>query len=269
MTDTMLEARSVSKYFGGLKAVDSVDMSIPRGSIFGIIGPNGAGKTTFFNLCSGVYKPTSGRIVFAGEDITALAPEMIARRGIARTFQNIKLFKYMTVLENVKIGFHIRTRTGIASAMLHSQRYHDDEELAAGKGLDILRQVGLDSHKDTLASNLPYGLQRMVEIARALALDPKILLLDEPAAGMNPSETRDLSVFIKKLNVAGYTIAVIEHDMKFVMGTCDRILVLNFGKKICEGRPEQVRSDKGVNEAYFGKGMKDAIAARPGAAEGV
>jgi len=266
---TMLEARGISKCFGGLKAVDSVDMGIEDGSIFGIIGPNGAGKTTFFNVCSGVYKPTSGSILFAGRDITGLPPESIARLGMARTFQNIKLFKYMTVLENVKIGFHIRTSTGVASAILHSRRYREDEDLAAEKGLDILTQVGLAGYKDTLASNLPYGLQRMVEIARALALDPKILLLDEPAAGMNPSETRDLSAFIKKLNARGYTIAVIEHDMKFVMGTCDRILVLNFGKKICEGSPEFVRNDAEVNEAYFGKGMRDGIAAGAGAAGGV
>jgi branched-chain amino acid transport system ATP-binding protein len=257
----ILEARGVCKYFGGLKAVENIDMSIPEGAIFGIIGPNGAGKTTFFNICSGVYKPTAGEIVFAGTNITDLPPEAIARCGMARTFQNIKLFKYMTVLENVKIGFHIRTRTGFISAILHDRHYRDDEELAEEKGFEILDRVGLADYRDTLASNLPYGLQRKVEIARALALDPKILLLDEPAAGMNPSETRDLSNFIKALNADGYTIAVIEHDMKFVMGTCDRILVLNFGKKICEGAPDFVRADKGVNEAYFGKGMTEVSAA--------
>jgi branched-chain amino acid transport system ATP-binding protein len=251
----ILEAREVCMYFGGLKAVEKVDMKINEGDIFGIIGPNGAGKTTFFNICSGVFKPTSGVIVFRDEDITNLTPEVIARKGMARTFQNIKLFKFMTVLENVKIGLHIRTRTGIASAVLHNRRYRDDERFAIEKGQEILERVGLAEFRDTLASNLPYGLQRKVEIARALALDPKILLLDEPVAGMNPMETQHLSEFIKQLQADGYTIAVIEHDMKFVMGTCNQVLVLNFGQKICEGTPELVRADQGVNEAYFGKGL--------------
>ena len=161
----------------------------------------------------------------------------------------------MTVLENVKIGFHTRTSTGIGSAILRNKRYRDDEAFATAKGLEILERVGLTEYKDTLASNLAYGLQRKVEIARALALDPKILLLDEPVAGMNPIETQALSEFITKLNKDGYTIAVIEHDMKFVMGTCSRILVLSFGQKICEGSPAEVRADKAVNEAYFGKGI--------------
>jgi branched-chain amino acid transport system ATP-binding protein len=251
----ILEARAVCRYFGGLKAVEKVDMQINEGQIFGIIGPNGAGKTTFFNICSGVLKPTSGVILFRGEDITSLAPEVIARKGMARTFQNIKLFKYMTVLENVKIGLHVRTRAGLASAILHSRRYQDDERFADQKGREILERVGLSEFRDTLASNLPYGLQRKVEIARALALDPRILLLDEPVAGMNPMETQHLSGFIRQLQADGYTIAVIEHDMKFVMGTCDQVLVLNFGQKICEGPPARVRADQGVNEAYFGKGQ--------------
>lgn len=251
----ILQAHDVCKYFGGLKAVEKVNMQINEGDIFGIIGPNGAGKTTFFNVCSGIYKPTHGYITFRDENISALTPDRIARQGMARTFQNIQLFKYMTVLENVIIGFHIRTKTGIASAILKNKRYKDDEEFAAKKGLEILEQVGLVKFKDTLASNLPYGIQRKVEIARALALDPKILLLDEPAAGMNPIETKELSEFIIRLNKDGYTIAVIEHDMKFVMNTCNHILVLNFGQRICEGTPEVVKNDKGVNEAYFGKGI--------------
>ena len=252
---TILEARDVCQYFGGLKAVEKVSMKIEEGDIFGVIGPNGAGKTTFFNICSGIFKPTAGEIWFLGEQITGMLTENIARRGMARTFQNIQLFKFMTVLENVKIGFHIRTKTNMGSALLRSRRFRSDEMFAQEKGLEILERVGLTPYKDTLASNLPYGLQRKVEIARALALDPKILLLDEPVAGMNPAETQELSEFIKKLNRDGYTIAVIEHDMKFVMNTCNRILVLNFGQKICEGTPEQVKNDRGVNEAYFGKGL--------------
>ncbi len=255
MKTPMLEARDVCQYFGGLKAVEKVNMRIEEGDIFGVIGPNGAGKTTFFNICSGIFKPTSGEIFFRGQSISGLPSEKIARLGMARTFQNIQLFKYMTVLENVKIGFHIRTKTGMLSAMLRDRQYRADESLATEKGMEVLERVGLTEFRDTLASNLPYGIQRKVEIARALALDPKILLLDEPVAGMNPIETKSLSDFIKRLNASGYTIAVIEHDMKFVMNTCNRILVLNFGQKICEGNPETVRADKGVNEAYFGKGL--------------
>jgi branched-chain amino acid transport system ATP-binding protein len=255
MMAVILEARDVCQYFGGLKAVEKVNMSIDEGDIFGVIGPNGAGKTTFFNVCSGIFKPTSGEIIFRGEPISSLPTEKIARRGMARTFQNIQLFKFMTVLENVKIGFHIRTRTGMASAILRNRRFREDEKYATEKGTEILERVGLSAYRDTLASNLAYGLQRKVEIARALALDPKILLLDEPVAGMNPSETQALSEFIIRLNKDGYTIAVIEHDMKFVMNTCNRILVLNFGQKICEGTPETVKNDRGVNEAYFGKGL--------------
>jgi branched-chain amino acid transport system ATP-binding protein len=255
MMATILEARDVCQYFGGLKAVEKVSMKIEEGDIFGVIGPNGAGKTTFFNICSGIFKPSSGEIYFRGENITGLLTERIARRGMARTFQNIQLFKFMTVLENVKIGFHIRTKTDLFTAILRGKRFRAEEKFIEEKGLEILEKVGLAPYKDTLASNLPYGLQRKVEIARALALDPKILLLDEPVAGMNPAETQELSDFIKKLNADGYTIAVIEHDMKFVMNTCNRILVLNFGQKICEGVPEFVKNDRGVNEAYFGKGL--------------
>lgn len=252
---TILEARDVCQYFGGLKAVEKVSMSIEAGDIFGVIGPNGAGKTTFFNICSGIFKPTSGEIIFRGEPITGLLTEKIARKGMARTFQNIQLFKFMTVLENVKIGFHTRTKTTMLSALLRSKQYRDDEAFAQEKALKILDRVGLSAYRDMLASNLPYGLQRKVEIARALALDPKILLLDEPVAGMNPAETQELSDFVIRLNRDGLTIVVIEHDMKFVMNTCNRILVLNFGQKICEGSPETVRNDRGVNEAYFGKGL--------------
>ncbi|MDR1059468.1 MAG: ABC transporter ATP-binding protein [Treponema sp.] len=253
--EAVLEAKGISKYFGGLKAVENVSMTISRGDIFGIIGPNGAGKTTFFNVCSGIYQPTGGNIALQGEDITSLRPELIARKGLARTFQNIKLFKHMTVLENVTIGFHIHTRTGIPGAILRNKQYRADERLILEKGQKILEQVDLADYRDTRAGNLAYGIQRKVEIARALALDPAILLLDEPAAGMNPNETRGLMEFIKALNAQGYTIAVIEHDMKFVMNSCNHVLVLNFGEKICEGTPAEVKADRRVQEAYFGKGI--------------
>lgn len=251
----LLEARGVCKYFGGLKAVEGVDMTVNQGDIFGIIGPNGAGKTTFFNICSGIYQPTKGEILLDGEKISGLPSDQIAGRGMARTFQNIQLFRYMSVLDNVKIGFHNRTKTRLGDAIFHDKRYRKDEQFVVEKGIEILKKVGLLEFKDTLAGNLAYGVQRKVEIARALALDPKILLLDEPAAGMNPLETQSLMEFIKQLNADGYTIAVIEHDMKFVMNSCNRILVLNFGQKICEGTPDEVKNDQQVHEAYFGKGI--------------
>ncbi len=251
----LLEARGVCKYFGGLKAVEGVDMTVNKGDIFGIIGPNGAGKTTFFNICSGIYQPTKGEILLDGEKISGLPSDQIAGRGMARTFQNIQLFRYMSVLDNVKIGFHNRTKTRLGDAIFHDKRYQKDEEFVVEKGIEILEKVGLLEFKDTLAGNLAYGVQRKVEIARALALDPKILLLDEPAAGMNPLETQSLMEFIKQLNADGYTIAVIEHDMKFVMNSCNRILVLNFGQKICEGTPDEVKNNQQVHEAYFGKGI--------------
>lgn len=252
---SLLEAKGICKYFGGLKAVEDVSMHINKGDVFGIIGPNGAGKTTFFNICSGIYTPTKGEILLNGDKISHLKSEQIAQRGMARTFQNIQLFKYMTVLENVKIGFHIHTKTKLWDSVFHTKTFKKDEEFTVQKGLEIIDKVGLSKYTDTMAGNLAYGIQRKVEIARALALDPQILLLDEPAAGMNPQETHELMEFIKMLNADGYTIAVIEHDMKFVMNSCNRILVLNFGQKICEGTPDDVKSNQQVQEAYFGKGI--------------
>lgn len=251
----ILQANNICKYFGGVKAVNNVSMQITKGDIFGIIGPNGAGKTTFFNICSGIIKPTSGNIIFNDENISKLPTEKIVKMGLARTFQNIQLFKFMSVLDNIKIGFHIRTKSSIFDAIIHSNRYKNDEKFAIEKGIEVLEKVGLMQYKDTLAGNLAYGIQRKVEIARALASDPEMLLLDEPAAGMNPLETMSLMNFIKKLNYEGYTIIVIEHDMKFVMNSCNRILVLNFGEKIAEGTPYEIKSNKYVHEAYFGKGL--------------
>lgn len=251
----VLRTEGICKYFGGLKAVENVDMTINQGEIFGIIGPNGAGKTTFFNVCSGIYKPTSGKVFLLENDITGLLSEQIARKGLARTFQNIKLFNFMSVLENVKVGFHSNLKSNIFDAILHTSRYKQDEAFAVKRGLEIIEMVGLSEYRDTKAGNLPYGLQRRVEIARAIALEPKLLMLDEPAAGMNPNETQDLAQFIHRLKKLGYTVAVIEHDMKFVMNVCERILVLNFGEKISEGTPDEVKADVNVQTAYFGKGL--------------
>lgn len=251
----VLEAAGVCKYFGGLKAVEAVDMKVMKGDIYGIIGPNGAGKTTFFNMCTGIYPVTKGDIFLQGEKITGLTPDKIARKKMARTFQNLQLFKFMSVLDNVKIGCHIQTKTNMMDSIFHTKTYQRDEGYAVEKSLEILRKIGLSQYQDTMAGNLAYGMQRKVEIARALALDPVLLLLDEPAAGMNPLETQSLMEFIQMLNGEGYTIAVIEHDMKFVMNSCSRILVLSFGQKICEGTPDQVKNDQRVHEAYFGKGL--------------
>ena len=248
----LMEAKKISKYFGGLKAVDEVDMKINKGEVFGVIGPNGAGKTTFFDVTSGLKPTTSGEIWFDGENITNKKPEHIAKKGLARTFQNIKLFSEMTVLDNVKIGFHMHTKTNMFDAILHDRRYKNDEKMVHDKGMELLDRIGLSQYTDTEAGNLAYGTQRKVEIARALAMEPKILLLDEPAAGMNPQETMSLLEFVKNLNSEGYTIVVIEHDMKFIMNICDRILVLNYGRKICEGTPELIKNDENVCKAYFG-----------------
>ena len=251
----LLEAQGVCKTFGGLKAVEDVDMQIREGDIFGIIGPNGAGKTTFFNMCTGMYPVTRGKILFEGHDLTEMNTEEIAEKYIARTFQNIQLFRFMSVLENVKIGCHVKTRTNLVDAVLHTRRYKEDEDYTTQRSLTILRRIGLYEYRDVKASNLSYGMQRKVEIARAMALGHKILLLDEPAAGMNPPETRELMSFIKQLNAEGLTIAVIEHDMKFIMNSCNRILVLNFGRKIFEGTPDEVKANPEVQAAYFGKGL--------------
>jgi len=250
----LLQTKNVSKYYGGIKAVQNIDMQVEQGEIYGIIGPNGAGKTSFFNVCTGNLAPNTGEIWFNGKNITGKRPAQIATLGIARTFQNIQLFNFMTVLENVKIGFHTHEKSNIFDAIVHTKRFKEDERSSHEKAVALIKKVGLEKESDNLAGNLSYGVQRRVEIARALALNPKILLLDEPAAGMNPIETRELSDFIKQLQKDGHTIVVIEHDMKFVMNLCEKIMVINFGKKICEGNPEHVKYDKQVNEAYFGKG---------------
>ena len=251
----LLESKQACKFFGGLKAVDHVDMQVQQGEIFGIIGPNGAGKTTFFNLCAGTYPLTSGEIWFDGVNITGYRPHQAAKAGIARTFQNIQLFQNTSVLENVMVGFHVHTKTNMLDAVLKNSRQRQTEKEVYEKSAALLERLELGQYKEKKKKNLPYGIQRKVEIARALAISPKILLLDEPAAGMNPNETQELLEFVKKLNAEGLTIVVIEHDLKFVMNVCDRIMVLNYGKKICEGAAPQVQANREVQEAYFGKSV--------------
>lgn len=249
----LLVCDELCKYFGGLKAIEKVSFSVDQGDLVGVIGPNGAGKTTLFNLCTGVYRPTAGHIYFEGKDIGGCPPDKAAQLGIARTFQNIKLFRDMSVLENVKLGFHTKLRSNPVDALFHTRTYRTDEAYAAEKGLELLRRVGIEEYVDMNAGNLPYGIQRKLEIARALALEPKLLLLDEPAAGMNPSETMELLELVRSLNQEGLTVIVIEHDMKFVMSLCQRVVVINFGQKICEGDPLTVTANEEVKRAYLGE----------------
>lgn len=252
MNDVILETRSLSKHFGGLKAVDNVDMIVRSGAIHGIIGPNGAGKTTFFNLLTGLIEVTSGTVLFGGNNITNIPPERVAEIGMSRTFQNIKLFRFMTVLDNVKVGFHTRTRTGLFAAVARSATFRADEDFVTERGLGLLDLVGLRKQAYNQAANLSYGTQRRLEIARALATDPKVLLLDEPAAGMNPSEKSEVMELIRKISSLGRTIVVIEHDMKLIMNLCGVITVLNQGLKICEGTPAEIRNNPDVISAYLG-----------------
>ncbi|MFC4003051.1 ABC transporter ATP-binding protein [Prauserella oleivorans] len=249
---TLLEIDDLTVRFGGLTALDSVSFAIRRGEILGLIGPNGAGKTTCFNAMTGVYRPTSGRVLLEGKPLGKLAKHNITRRGIARTFQNIRLFAEMTALENVVVGTDARHRTSVLGAILRSPRHHREEKAAVEKAMALLEFVGIADRAADKAKNLPYGYQRRLEIARALATEPKLLCLDEPAAGFNPAEKEQLNGLIRKIRDDGYTVLLIEHDMKLVMGVTDRIVVLEFGRKIAEGVPSEIRENPAVIAAYLG-----------------
>lgn len=256
----VLDISKVSKQFGGISALSDVSFSIKEGEIFGLIGPNGAGKTTMFNIITAMFPPTSGDIIFSGEKINGLKPYQITEKGICRTFQNIRLFPEMTVLENAMMGTHARSRAGVWSSVLRTKPQKKEERHIREKATRLLEAVNLPDQTDTIAKNLAYGQQRRLEIARALASEPTLLLLDEPAAGMNESETEDLHDIIMNIRDMGVTVLLIEHDMPLVMKTCDRIVVLNFGEKIAEGEPEDIQNNDEVIEAYLGVEEDDGIA---------
>jgi branched-chain amino acid transport system ATP-binding protein len=251
---TLLSLEGVTRRYGGLVAVDTVDLDVAEGGVTAVIGPNGAGKTTLFNLVSGFQKPNAGRIVFAGEDITMRLPEQIAASGLVRTFQLVQLFQNLSVLENIQVGCHLHTRGGIFSALMRSRATRETEREVDARARELLDFVGLEGAADSEARALAYGQQRLLEIARALAAKPKLLLLDEPAAGLSADESKRLSAAIRDIAMRGTTVLLIEHDMKLVMNTADTIAVMDFGRKIAEGTPAAIRENPAVITAYLGAG---------------
>lgn len=256
----VLEIKNISKNFGGISALTDVTFTINKGEIYGLIGPNGAGKTTMFNVITNMFAPTSGDIKFLNQSITGTKPHKITDKGICRTFQNIRLFPQMTALENVLVGGHARSSSGVLRSVFRPKSQRIEEEKMHATAIELLDLVGLSQHRDILAENLAYGQQRRLEIARAMASNPKLLLLDEPAAGMNETETESLFGLIKQVQARGITTLIIEHDMPLVMKLCDRITVLNFGKKLAEGTPREIQNNQEVIEAYLGSEEDDDIA---------
>ena len=252
MSDVLLAAQAIAKHFGGVKALREVSLSIRQGEIYGLIGPNGAGKTTFFNCLTGLYVPDGGQFTFAGRPLRADAPQQAAARGIARTFQNIRLFGNMTALENVMVGRHVRTRAGVLGAIFQNAATRAEEAAIRQRAIDLLHYVRIEERADDLAKNLSYGDQRRLEIARALATEPQLLCLDEPAAGMNATETAELRALIDGIRRDGTTVLLIEHDVRLVMGLCDRVAVLDYGELVIEDVPAVVQKDQRVIEAYLG-----------------
>lgn len=251
--ETLLSLQNVTHYFGGLRAVNNFSIDLPEGALWGLIGPNGAGKTTIFNLITGVYKPTEGKILFDGKDITGLKSHIIVDKGIARTFQNLRIFNELSVIDNIRVAKHFRANYKITDSILRTKKFYDEERRIKEEAYNLLKIFGLQGRMNNLAKHLPYGELRKLEIARALATKPKLLLLDEPAAGMNPREVVSLMELIHSIrDIFNLTILLVEHQMRVVMGICERIKVMDFGETIAEGNPDEIRSDRKVIEAYLG-----------------